>query len=91
MPAVIPHRGHGPHPIRMTTGRTTAVITHYAWSAVVVTSSRGLFDVRGMSRAPSTATVADLKAAVARDVAVEQQCDPAGVTFIEFTYTDLSA
>ncbi|MFB7244616.1 hypothetical protein ACFCYX_19410 [Streptomyces populi] len=63
----------------------------YTWSANVLIPGQGLHDARGAHRATGTATEAELKAAVARDVAKRHRCTASEVLVIDFTYSELPA
>ncbi|MFI5992463.1 hypothetical protein ACIBAC_11500 [Streptomyces sp. NPDC051362] len=65
--------------------------TTYTWSANVLITGHGLHDARGAHRAKLPASEAELKAAVARDIAKRHRCTATDVDVLEFTYSEVPA
>lgn len=65
--------------------------TTYTWSANVLITGQGLHDARGAHRATLPASEAELKAAVARDVAKRHRCTASDVLVLDFTYSEVPA
>ena len=64
--------------------------SYYTWSADVAIASQGRHDARGMHRAAGPVSEADLKSAVARDIATKHQCDLSDIHFSAFAYTEVA-